>query len=195
MRTADPTVMSSPNGNFRHHPSLAEALQFTDADLAANRQGRLGEGQKALLQARLSSQPIIGLLMASVPLTFVIVSVITLFATGQWSRPSDPTALGIVVIILIIASALGLVPLFVILRRWRVSKKALAQGTVHSIEGYVEIEPSGRRTYLIVHNDVGEEVTLSLRRGADAAFVDCDRYRIYYLPVPPRVVAAECLDG
>lgn len=172
-----------------------ETLRFGENDLSANRQGKLSEAQKALLASRLKALPIMGLLMASVPLSFVVMSLITLASAGEWSQPSDPAALGLVIVILIVALLLGLAPLFLTLRSWRMQRAALEQGVVLSAEGTVEIETAGRRCLVIVSDDSGHETAFTVSRRVETAFDGCDRFRIYYTAMPRRIVAAECING
>ena len=189
------TAPGQPVGEFDGLVPLMEALRFTEDDLHANRQGRLGETQAALLRSRVNALPVMGLLMASLPITFVSMSLVTLASSGELSQPSDPSAFGLVIVILVIAALLGLTPLVLSLRNWRVHRQALAVGAVSSIEGIIEIEVAGRRCMVSVVPDDGAEVTFAAPRRVENAFDGCDRYRLYYVAAFRRIVAAECVDG
>lgn len=197
--TADHTAspMSYTNGStalWQAPTALMEALHFNEDDLHANRQGRLGEAQRDLLRSRVSALPVMGLLMASLPLTFVVMSLITLASAGELSHPSDPAAFGLVIAILVIAVVLGLTPLFLILRSWHTQRRALEEGVVLRVEGAVEIEVAGRRCLVTVTEGSGREITFVAPRSAETVFDGCDRYRLYYVTAFRRIVAAECVD-
>ena len=175
--------------------ALMEALRFSEDDLRANRQGRLGDAQEALLRARLRTAPIMGLVMASLPISFVLMSLITLASAGELRQPSDPAAFAVVIVILFIALMLGLIPLLLTLRNWRLQRQVLDEGVVASFEGAVEIEVAGRRCLVTVADDRGTESTFAVPRRVESAFENCDRYRVYYLDRTRRMIAAECVDG
>lgn len=200
MMPPDTLLQTTDHANGSSAPAespsmLMQALRFTEVDLQANRQRRLGLAQADLLRSRLKGQVIIGLLMASLPISFVMMSLITLGAAGELTAPSDPTAFGLMSVILIIAALSGLVLLGFILRNWRWQLRVLNGGSVLSAAGVVDIELAGRRCWVTVIDDDGHEETFAAPRAAEAAFDGCDRFRVYYLRQPRRIVAAECIDG
>jgi hypothetical protein len=99
-----------------------------------------------------------------------------------------------VIVILVVALLLGLVPLVLTLRSWRMQRAALEQGVVLSVEGSVDIELLGRRCLITVSENDGTKITFTAPRSVETALDDCDRYRFYYIPIPRRIVAAECVD-
>ncbi len=192
----DTLLQTADHANGSSAPSsLMQALRFTEADLQANRQRRLGRAQADVLRSRLKGQVVIGLLMASLPISFVMMSLITLGAAGELTAPSDPTAFGLMMVILSIAALSGLVLLGFILQNWRWQLRAFNEGSVLSAEGVVDIELAGRRCWVTVIDDDGHEETFAAPRAAETAFDGCDRFCVYYLEQPRRMVAAECIDG
>jgi hypothetical protein len=170
-------------------------LNFTEADLAANRQGRLSEAQKARLRARIAQTAILGLLVASLPLTFVVVSIGILTTSDQFGGSSESSSLVVVVVILIIMAALGLIPLSATLPVWRRARRALADGVVAAIDGSIDFEAIGSKRFaLIVEDEAGRELQFNVKKGAHKAFDNSARYRIYFTPLLGHVVAAEQLD-
>lgn len=136
----DTLLQTADHANGSSAPSsLMQALRFTEADLQANRQRRLGRAQADVLRSRLKGQVVIGLLMASLPISFVMMSLITLGAAGELTAPSDPTAFGLMMVILSIAALSGLVLLGFILQNWRWQLRAFNEGSVLSAEGVVDI--------------------------------------------------------
>lgn len=187
--------LSSLNGHARADFQLMDALNFTDADLAANRKGRLSDGQKARVRTRLTQITILSLLVASLPLTFVAVSVGILTSSDQLGGASDSTALVVIGIILLVLFALGLVPVLTMLPLWRRARKTLADGVVASVEGMVDFEEIGRKRFaLIVLDDTGRELSFKMKRDVHEAFDESARYRVYFIPLLGQVVSAEQLD-
>lgn len=172
-----------------------DVLSFTEDDLAANRQGRMSETQKVRLRARIAQITIMALLVASLPLTFVVVSIGILTTSDQFSGSSDSSSLVVVVVILLMLSVMGLIPVFTLLPVWRRARRALADGVVASIDGSVDFEAIGSKRYaLTVQDEAGRELQFNVKKGVHKAFDGSARYRIYFTPPLGQVVAAEQLD-
>ena len=182
------------NGHLQHESSLMERLQFTPDDLAANRDGRLSAAQKTRLKAQVSALPLLRLLMASLPLAFVVMSLLTIIGIDDVDSMADPAAFAVLAVVLATAAGMGLLLLFLILRRWSQSRRSVEEGVVHSVEGFVAVESDGRRPVLVVEDESGQQSLLPVQSAAVNAFQGCERYRIYYLRLPKRIVSAECLD-
>lgn len=171
-----------------------EALSFTEEDLIANRQGRLGEAQVERLRSRAHMLLLLGLVVASLPLTFVITSLISLSSSGQLSDPGDAGALSVALGVLAIALIMAVVPLLLMVPRWWRLRRALAEGLVQAIDGTIDFDDLDQKRYtMIIVDDAGTEQRFPIGGSAYAAFEEARRYRVYVL-AQARVVAAEPLD-
>lgn len=194
MLKTSPAPTAHTNGNFKHHQGLMEALSFTEEDLIANRQGRLGEAQVERLRSRSHMLLLLGLVVASLPLTFVITSLISLSSSGQLSDPGDAGALSVALGVLAIALIMAVVPLLLMVPRWWRLRRALAEGLVQAIDGTVDFDDLDQKRYtMIIVDDAGTEQRFPIGGSAYAAFEEARRYRVYVL-AQARVVAAEPLD-
>lgn len=176
-------------------PGIMGVLHFTEADLIANRAGSLSEAQRVRLQSRVQKTLLFALLIAVLPLVFVVASLSNLTASGQLDNPSDPALLAVVIGVLVFAVIVGLLPLLIVLPRWLRSRKMLAKGAVLAVEGITDFDDLDQKRYtLIVVDDDERETRLPITGAAYAVFEEHQRYRVYYTPLR-QVVAAELLDG
>lgn len=160
-------------------PSLADALNFTDDDLTANRAGRLSDVQSTRLRARAGYTTLAGALIA-----------LALAGGGFWLIALGATLAALA----LFALAAGL---FVLTRWGRGTAAAeVAAGAVACVSGEAVLSandypnPNGNVTEYVL--EIGDEAFV-LSRDAFAAFEDGDTYTVYYLPGLRMVISAEGL--
>lgn len=113
-------------------PSLAEALSFTEEEIAANRSGRLSEAQRERMKSSRSRGRAGTVVMGVVVVAFIAVIAIVLLPklsiqTGPGSSTSVVAAIGALAFILVVMS--------ISIRRTRRSLDKLVPAQVERIEG------------------------------------------------------------
>lgn len=173
-------------------PTLQEALNFTDEDLAANREGRLGPTQQGRLTKSKGRSQVINLVSAAVFLVIMIVIavyVLPMYLTGPASGAVP-----------IIVAVLVLVVLIIGFTTWRSRRKlSRLDGAVIWTAGEASArmggaQVSGGALMPMYRLSIGE-VTFALATPEPMrAFVNGHQYRAYYVQgTLPILVSAEKL--
>lgn len=164
-------------------PSLAEALQFSDDELALNRDGQLSERQRdelfSVAHEIRSSELLIYLVAA------FVAAVIILDGVRRGDTVSSRIAiLGVLGAIVYLISAM--------IHRYMARYQLDADDTVAAIQGHVSLDirqSSNNAIYMM--NISGVEFNLS--KEAFFAFKNGDPYALYYVPRTRRLLSAEWL--
>lgn len=173
-------MMAQQPDHHEETPTLAEALNFTDDDLAANRAGNLAEPQRARLRTR-----------SIVSVGGNALLTLGLAAIGLWV-----VTLGY----LLVAGALFALAagLFWLGRTGNAQLDAERNaGAVASVRGEAHLSadeypnPNGTVTEFVL--SIGDEAFV-LPRHIFAAFEDGTHYAVYYLPKARLVLSAEEID-
>jgi hypothetical protein len=164
-------------------PSLAEALDFTDEELALNRDGQLSERQLDELFSEAHQYRSLEMLV------YVIAALIGIVIILDGIRRGDTVSSRIAILGVFGALAYGLI---FIIHRHRVHHQHDADGAVEAVQGQVSLNISGTSsstTYTVRTADgkfnVGREVFFAFKNG--------DPYALYYAPRTRRVLSAEWL--
>ncbi len=163
-------------------PTLVEALGFTDADLAANRAGRLSDAQKQRLTKgwRRTLSIFIGVIAA-----VGFAATLALFL-GQRNNSPVLTVVGIA-LTLINALTVGIGA-----QSYLRTSRDLRSGSVAAVSGVVShtLRVSGRLATYVLRLD-GEEVIVP--KPVFFAIEEGKPYRLYRAPVSKTLLAAEAL--
>jgi hypothetical protein len=173
-------------------PTLQEALNFTDEDLAANREGRLGPTQQGRLTRTKGRSQVINLVSAAVFVVIMIVIgvyVLPMYLTGP-SAQAAPIIVGVLIAVVLI----------ILLTTWRSRRKlARLDGPVIWTAGEASArmggaQVSGGALMPMYRLSIGE-VTFALASPEPMrAFVNGHQYRGYYVQgTTPVLVSAEKL--
>ena len=159
---------------------LMDALKFTSEDLAANREGRLSESQRARLRAARRRTVLIGI---ATVLGVVLLATIALYL-GQINRTVVLSFVGVALTIC------GAAVSGVLVRNWYRLTTDLDRNTVETLAGTVEhtVRVSGQLANYILRIDgrelnVSKPVFLSLKNGG--------QYRLYRTPTAQVLLAGE----
>ncbi len=161
-------------------PTLAEALNFSDDDLAANRQGRLSEAQKKrLLRGWRRTLWIVITLV----ILFGLIATIMIFL-GQRNSSPILTVIGVIVTI-INATIVGLAA-----QSYLRTSSDVGAGKIATIDGVVThtIRVSGRAATYVLKLDAQEIV---VPKPVFFAIEDRKSYRFYRAPASKTLLAAE----
>ncbi len=173
--------------NGAHDNILASGIGFNDADLAANREGRLSEKQaERLLKARRNTvQGMVGIMV----LLTVILLPLAVLGQAQTGSAQVSIVIGLV--------WLGLMGLFLaIIRSGQAVQADAWRGQVEIVRGPVQCYTSSQGDSGTQYNlRVGDVTFHKVDRDAYIAFKHLDAYIIYYTPQSKQIVAAEPLAG
>lgn len=173
--------------NGAHDNILASGIGFDEADLAANREGRLSEKQaERLLKARRNTvQGMVGIMV----LLTVILLPLAVLGQAQTGSPQVSIVIGLV--------WLGLMGLFLaIIRSGQAVQVDVRRGQVEAVRGAVQCYTSSKGESGMQYNlRVGDLTFNRVERDAYIAFKHLDAYIIYYTPQSKQIVAAERLAG
>lgn len=161
---------------------LAQAIGFTEADLSANREGKLSQAQCEQLQKRKTRILLIGFG------TFLILTLVATLFLFMGSRPNQSGILSIIGIGLTICNAL-MVGIF--FRGWLRLNADSNTNTVIAIQGEVErvLKPLNRRVmnYMIrIQN-----IEVYVNKDVFIAFAPQGEYTIYRTPYSGILLSAE----
>ncbi len=160
---------------------LQRVLKVTDADLAANREGRLSEVQQQRMQPPKVNQLVLYVILGHLLLIGGLLGTIAL-VTGE----------AILWLVLLIVIGLGAFPFITIRNEGNIKptlKSDVLRGKVVSTNGVVFLEPKGsRRVNLLVN---GKSIEATPRQAA--AFQNEGEYIVYYLPQSHLLISAEVL--
>lgn len=162
-------------------PPLQQALNFTDADLAANRAGRLSDDQRKRLW-RERSVIVTALLVgiAAVPALIFLLNVLPATQGQQLARD---------VMVLVMLEPLMIA---VAAYKWYEYSIVLGGGRVSAVEGAVTLQ--GADMVLLFVDDLEFGFSLpDARRVFEGG--EGQRYRIYYVPKWLTVMSAERIDA
>lgn len=172
--------------------TLQEALEFTDEDLAANREGRLGPTQQGRLTKTKGRSQVMNIVTGAVFLVIVMVIAVYVLPT-YLTGPAAQAAPIIVAVLILVVLIMG----FTV---WRSRRKlSRLDGAVLSTTGEASARQgmtpiSGGRMMPMYRLSIGE-VTFALSTPEPMqAFVNGDQYRAYYVRgTLPVLVSAEKL--
>jgi hypothetical protein len=170
--------------NVKREQRFADAIGFTEQDLAANREGYMTKSQRALLdRERKLWRSDMQIAMASLPIAVVL----TIW-DGYRIGDTLSSRIGILIFFTVI---IGLWYVDV-RRRWRWFDGDLYKGEVVFTDGKVGLRTyrqKNGRIYLVKVS----KLQFSVQKQAYHAFREGDPYRIYYAPRSKRLLSAEWL--
>jgi len=161
--------------------TLQRMLKFTDADLAANRQGKLSVKQRERMQPPKFNRLVMFVILGHMVLIGGILGAIAL-VTGE----------AVLWLVLLIVLGLGAVPFITLQNEGNLNpilKADVLSGKVVSRSGMVFLdEQSRQRVDLQI-----DGIVLKLLPRQAAAFKHEDEYTVYYLPQSLHLLTAEVL--
>lgn len=173
-------------------PTLHEALDFTDDDLAANREGRLGPTQQGRLTKSKGRSQVVNLISAAVFLVIMIVIavyVLPMYLTGP-AASAAPIIFGVLILVVLIIG----------FTTWRSRRKLTRlDGAVLMTEGEASArmggaQVSGGAMLPMYRLSIGKVPFALASPEPMRAFVNGHRYRGYYVQgTLPILVSAEKL--
>jgi hypothetical protein len=171
----------------KHKPEhlLMEALDFTDEDLAANREGYLTKRQLLRLSQRQNSWTM-GVVLAAIGSVFLCA-----FAIMDGIRIGDTVSsrVGIIGLIAILAGGF-------VLYTWTKGARFavdLRQGELEAVEGRVALDVISQGSSGNAYTVQIEDRTFAINKPIFLAFKNGDPYRIYYAPHSRTILSAEWL--
>ena len=163
---------------------LMAALNFTEADLDANRDGQLSEEQRA----RLYGKRIYWLLAIAgvVVLVFLVnlPGVFVIFGSDDYPPPAD-----ILIFTGLIMGCIGILAVLYTRSGLRAIAADLQEKTVEAVQGQIKLEPFGEGSIMLRVLD--RVFSVSDRTGF--AFKNGDPYCLYYAPHSKTLLSAEWL--
>jgi hypothetical protein len=169
-----------------NQPSLEQALNFTPAELAANRQGHLSDGQRRLLRRR-SYYPV-----AAYSLLAVIILAALFGFLGGSNSPILFSQTGCLVsspfiLVIIFFAILGI-------RKWKQFNTDVTIGRVAGVSGKISMDMYAAGYGLMVLNLKVQGKKFNLTKPAMLALRNGESYTIYYAPTSKIVLSAEPAD-
>lgn len=160
---------------------LQRVLKITNADLAANREGRLSDAQQQRMQPPQVNRLVLYVILGHMLLIGGLLGMIAL-VTGE----------AVLWLVLLIVVGLGAFPFITMQNEGNIKpalKSDVLGGKVRSTSGMVFLEPRGSRRVDLRIN--GKIIEATPRQAA--AFQDEGEYIVYYLPQSRLLISAEVL--